>query len=476
MNLKDGITSLTQKLTNLRNSQNTNRITSSRVDYEELRAIYRSGMGSKIIRLKSGIALNETLQFETQADKDFYQSRLDAHVKRASKFMLGFGRSLVVIHEQGGDLSQPLPEINDWSKVRYHVFSGDMVFIQSVNYNLNSPNYFKPERYSVRGFTIHPSRVVDFKYVEPVEQDAPEYQFGGISEFELIRNELVADQVVQRAVPAILDKSSTLFYKVKGFKDLLASKREGEMVSYYAAIERARSIFGAVLTDQEDEIETHDQALTNLAESDMITLRRLAMVTGLPLSWLVGEAARGLNSTGEGERQVLMQTIETLQSDYLLERINRLMALHGRGRVWFKDNQGESPKERAAYEQVIVNIALLLWQMGEDHTKYLEDHDIVTDDPFSGLFVKQENEVNFSAIEADPSELSSEPNENDLAVDPKASLNGAQVTAILEIVQRIRSGEISKATAERIIGTAFPVDEAQARALISDVQEGIENG
>ena len=33
-------------------------------------------------------------------------------------------------------------------------------------------------------------------YVKPVEFDAPEYFFGGISEFELIRNELVSDQIV----------------------------------------------------------------------------------------------------------------------------------------------------------------------------------------------------------------------------------------------------------------------------------------
>jgi len=109
-------------------------------------------------------------------------------------------------------------------------------------------------------------------------------------------------------------------------------------------------------------------------------------VTGLPLSWLVGEAAKGLNSTGEGERQVLMQTITSLQSDYLLEPINRLMRLHGRGRVSFKENQGEQPSERIAYEKSVVEIAALLWQMGEDYQKYLEDHGVTEKDPFDVVF------------------------------------------------------------------------------------------
>ena len=49
----DGITSLTNKLANRRNAQSSNRMTSSRVDWDELRAIYKTGVGSKIIRIKS---------------------------------------------------------------------------------------------------------------------------------------------------------------------------------------------------------------------------------------------------------------------------------------------------------------------------------------------------------------------------------------------------------------------------------------
>lgn len=386
----DGITSLTSKLANRRNAQNSNRMSGSRVDWDELRAIYRSGIGSKIIRLKSGIALNDTLQFDCAEDQEFYQTRLQPHVKEACKWMLAFGRSLVVIHEPGADLSQPLGKITDWTRVRYHNFSGDMVYVQSVNYNLDSPDYFRPQAYSVRGFTIHPSRVVDFKYVKPVEFDAPEYFFGGISEFELIRNELVSDQVVQRAVPAILEKSSTIFYKVKGFKELLADKQEQSLVTYFTELENLRSIYGAGIVDQEDEIQTVEQALTNLGESDMITLRRLSMVTGLPLSWLVGEAAKGLNSTGEGERQVLMQTIEALQSEYLLDNINRLMKLHGRGPVSFKDNQGEAPSERVKYESEVIKNAALLWQMGEDYEAYLERHDVTQADAWRDMFGGEE--------------------------------------------------------------------------------------
>lgn len=388
----DGVASLTSGLANRRNAHSSNVIHSHKTSAEELRAIYKSGIGSKIIRLKSGIALNDTLQFETEADKDFYETHLQSVTKDACKFMLAFGRSLVVMHETGADLSQPMPRNVDKKKIRMHNFSGDMVYVSSVNFDLSSLDYLQPTSYSVRGFSIHPSRVVDFRYVKPCEMDAPEYAFGGISEFELIRNELVSDAVVQRAVPAMLEKSSTMFYKIQGFKELLADNQEQGLLNYFSSLEDLRSIYGAGIIDQEDSVESVSQSLANLAESDSITLRRLAMVTGLPLTWLVGEAARGLNATGDGERQILMQTIQSLQSEYLLEPINRMMAMFGRGRVWFKDNQGESPTERVAYESEVIKNAVLLWQMGEDYTKYLQDRDVTSVNTFEQMFGMQEDE------------------------------------------------------------------------------------
>lgn len=388
----DGITSLTNKLANSRNPHANNTITAQRLDEVEMRAIYRSGMGSKIFRLKTGIALNETLVFESTADKEFYDARLSQVVKDAAKYMLGFGRGLVVLFEQGADLKSRLGEVRDPSKLRIRAFSGDMVYVQQVNLDLASPDYLRPTMYTVRGQSIHPSRCVDFNYIMPPEMDLPEYQYGGQSESELIRNELVSDQVVQRAVPAMLEKSSTMFYKVEGFKDLLASKQEDTVVSYFAALESLRSIYGAGIIDKEDEVETFNQALSNLAESDMITLRRIAMVSGLPLSWLVGEAARGLNSTGEGERQVLMQTITSLQSDYLLTPINRLMSLTGQGAVKFKENQGEQPSERMTYEKDAILNAQILWQMGEDYQKYLLDKGVIESDPIGDFFSVEEDE------------------------------------------------------------------------------------
>src|SRR5690606_18405051 len=118
----------------------------------------------------------------------------------------------------------------------------------------------------------------------------------------------------------------------------------------------------------------------------MIALRRLAMVTGIPLPQLVGESVRGMNSSGDTERQVFLEMLMDLQSDYLLKPINDLMRKFGRQRVWFKDNQGETAATRMVWETGAINNAKALYEMGEDHRAYLREKDILKTDDTSRFF------------------------------------------------------------------------------------------
>lgn len=388
----DGITDVYNSLANRRSPTQNNIVTSTRVGDSQLNAIYKTGLGSKIVRLKTGRALKNSLDFDSKQDSEFYELRLSDHVKLVSKWMLVFGRGILVIHEPGADLTKALGKITEADRVRVHVFSGDMVSPGPASTDLTNKDYMRPTYYTVRGVAIHPTRVIDFKYVEPREDDASYYNYGGISEFELIYAQMINDGIVERATPAILEKNSTLFYKVKGFKEAMMACREGPMVQYFAALENARSIYGAGLLDAEDEVEVLNQTLTNLAEADQITLRRLAMVTGIALTELVGESPKGMNSSGESEALVSQSMIEDLQSDFLLRPINLLMHRLGKGRVWFKENQGQTPTQRVAYEKTVLEVATLMNALGEDAHAYLDEKGLVPKDEFDLIFPAAEEE------------------------------------------------------------------------------------
>jgi len=390
----DGITDIINNLANTRNAINNNKVTHSGVQFDELRAIYKTGIGSKIVRLKSGYALKDTLQFKSLSDEVVYKNILEKKIKSAVRFMLGFGRGVIVLYNKGEDMSTPARGKFDPKNVEMKVFSGDMVTAINPSLDLMDSRYFMPKFYAVRGVSFHHSRVIDFTYVEPTEYDKAMYQYGGISEFEFIYSQLINDSIVERATPTILEKNSTLFYKVAGLKDAMMSKTDSHIKEYFSRVETARSIYGAGLLDAEDDAFTVNQTLTNLADADGITLRRLAMVTGIPMAVLVGENVKGLNSSGDNEMRIFQDTIEVMQEDYLKEPINQLFSKLGLDVVEFKLNQGRTPEERIEFETKVILNAKSLWELGEDHTKYLEENAVVVKDKFDSFFpeVKDEEE------------------------------------------------------------------------------------
>jgi hypothetical protein len=385
MKFLDGLTNVVNQLINRRNAQQTNRVTRTRVEDVELRAMLVSGLGSKIIRLKTGYALNDTLSFTDDQDKLLYQQYLQRHVRKAAKYMLAFGRGAIVVLEKGADHTKPLTKTLQ-PGTRLAVLSGDIIKGVNVDINLLSDRYMKPSVYMARGVSFHHSRVIDFTYVEPAEDDAPLYDYGGVSEFELIYNQFINDGVVERASGVIVEKNATVFHKIKGFKESLEAGQDKELIEYYGKLADLRSIYGDGIIDAEDDVISVAQALTNLADVDQITLRRLAMVTGIPLAVLVGENVKGLNSSGEEERKTFQDTIENLQFDYLLEPIQRLCSLHGIDGVEFAENQGGTAQERLQYETTAIANAKLLWEMGEDYRHYLQQNEVIQKDKFKEMF------------------------------------------------------------------------------------------
>jgi len=57
-------------------------------------------------------------------------------------------------------------------------------------------------------------------------------------------------------------------------------------------------------------------------------------------------------------------------------------------------------------------------------------------------------------------------------VDPTEALNGAQVTALLEVIDRVARGMLPRETGVRVIESAFPLTREQAEAIMGDVGRG----
>lgn len=372
----DGLQNITNALANRRNATSNNIIEGNRLRKNAASEIYRNGLGNKIVSIKVNTAFKEGLLFENEAEEKYFNKKLKKHIKKAATWQLVHGRGIIVIIEPTKKLTDPLSTTVNKNTVRFETFDGESVSVTSANRDLMKDNFYKPDIYIVRGEQVHPSRVIDFTYITPPFNDIPLYEYGGISEFELIYNQLVNDGITERATTAILEKNSTAFYRVKGFKDAMRSKRDGDIVKYFGALEDMRSIYGAGIIDEEDGIEVINQSLTNLQDADQITLRRLSMVTSIPMSVLVGENVRGLNATGDNEMSTFYMMIENYQENYIIDSINDLMRRLGLNEVEFNHPEQMTPLERAEIESKYIQNALQLQAMGEDYSAYLKEKDI----------------------------------------------------------------------------------------------------
>lgn len=375
----DGIKSFTNSLANTRNALRSNKIEHCEpISSEELNNIYKIGIANKIVRLKSTSVFKEGFYSEDEKTSDFVNKRMMREVRNATKWMLVFGRGIVVI-DDGANFNEPLGNNINLNKVKFKSFSGYNLTTTVINTtDPQGDRYYKPNIYHIKGLSIHHSRVLDFTYVEPTLNDKPYYLYGGISEFELIYNQLINDQIVERSGASILEKNSTLFYKIKGFKERLRNKQEGEVLKYISNMENVRSIYGAGILDQEDETKIENQSLSNLADVDLISLRRLSLVTGLTLSWLVGESVKGLNSTGENESQIFWNTIKTLGQEYIEPVLNDgLTKKLGLSEIHLVDQYQQSPLEKSQQESVVLDNALKMQNLGIDYEEYLKSKGII---------------------------------------------------------------------------------------------------
>ena len=387
MKILDGITSLYNSIANKRNTTSNNMMFSLPMTDNELSEFYKSGIGNKIVKIKSSYALKtDALNFRNLDEREFYIDNIEPKFKEALQWAMVFGRAIIVINDNS-DLSKPIGTV-DKSSIKLDVFSGDMVSISDVDLDLLSPRYLKPKEFLVRGQSFHHSRVIDVIYLKVTEIDKPSFRYGGMSEFQLISDQIKNDAIIERASVSLLEKSSSLFYKIKGFKNLLRSKQEQDLVNYYRTSEDNRSIYGVGLMDADDSVEVVSQSLTNLKEVNEMALRRIALVSSIPMPMLIGENVKGLNSSGTQEKTMFNEMIELVQQDYVLSPLNELFKILGLKKIRFKENQNVTPLEKIQYETQAIDNALKLNDLGFDFNDYLQEKglDIEVRDNFESEF------------------------------------------------------------------------------------------
>lgn len=255
--------------------------------------------------------------------------------------LLGGAAILIGTAENQDDPAKPL-DVNQIDK-------GGLKFLNVVSlnqmqkpeYNTDpfSPNYDKPEYYSVNGIKTHVSRMVVFDG-EPLFNYSTQRlmqnfrinpQGFGESVLVPLWDAILRCIGTQQAAYQLIQKASITLVKAEQLLNLEGTKMGDVAIKQLEEMAEMISIYrAAILKGKGVEVEENQASFGSVPELLMSYLQVLSAASDIPASRFLGQAPGGLNATGEGDLENYYNAIAAYQETRLDPKYERLFDILGR--------------------------------------------------------------------------------------------------------------------------------------------------
>lgn len=304
-------------------------------------------------------------------EKEERRLQLKAKVKRALVLarLWGGGAIVLGVKGQGSDPMQPLnaERVTTGGLEWLHVFARHEITVGQMISDPADPWFGHPDRYEItptngRPIKIHPSRVIAL-----IGQPAPEGStmqadwFWGDPLYQSISSALQNADLAQGGFASLIDEAKIDIVKMPDLMEKYSTAEyEDRLLARLQAASMGKSAWRTLLLDGEEEWE--QRQITWAGMSDIITsyLQIVAGAADIPITRLLGQSPKGLQSTGEGEEKDYHAMIEARQDEILcpaLDRIDALLIPSALGsrpeEIWWRFNplMRLSPKDAMTIEK-----------------------------------------------------------------------------------------------------------------------------
>lgn len=415
----------------------------------------------------------------------------------AVKWARLYGGALAVLLIDGDDLAEPL----DVDGIARGSFKGLYVLdrwqvtpgtemIEDIGPMLGYPAYYTINNQGgLSGQRVHHSRALRFVGVElPYQQRLSENHWGA-SVVEQAYDRMLAYDSATQGSANLLYKSFLRVIGVEGLRAILAQggKAEQALVRQFEMIRRMQSNEGITLLDKNDSFTTAGFTFAGIYDAMLAFAEQIAGATGIPLVRLLGQSPKGF-STGESDLRTYYDTIATLQDDDLRPALDVIFAVLSRS-LWgeplpegfsfeFENLLQPSEMDKAQIATADAQAVAALTQGGiiapAQALAALRDGARLT-----GRF------ANISDADIDAAQKAEQAPEipelgggmpkiegADTPTPQEISLNGAQVTSMVQIVSQVAAGLLPRGSAVQMLLAAFPLTGEQAEKIMGDVGKG----
>lgn len=345
---------------------------------QQVEASYRtSWLMRKIVDVPAMDMTRNWRAWQTERDvielleKEEKRLQLKAKVKRALVLarLWGGGAIVMGVKGQGGDPMLPLDagRVAKGGLEWLHVFARHEITVGNMISDPADPWFGHPSRYEItptngRSISIHPSRVVAF-----IGQPAPEGStmqadwFWGDPLYQSISSALQNADLAQGGFASLIDEAKIDIVKMPDLMEKYSTAEyEDRLLARLQAASMGKSAWRTLLLDGEEEWQ--QRQITWAGIPDIITsyLQIVAGAADIPITRLLGQSPKGLQSTGEGEEKDYHAMIESRQDEMLcpaLDRIDQFLIPSALGKtpadIWYRFNTlvRLSPKDAMTIEK-----------------------------------------------------------------------------------------------------------------------------
>lgn len=236
------------------------------------------------------------------------------------------GAGLVLLLDDGLPPSEPV-NLKTLRGVRGYVpLSRHELFPEEITFT----DYSKPEHYRISTNQridpqqttplthelIHHTRVARFDGLYLPWNIRARNTGWGMSCVEVIWDAFQNYETALGGLNSLLSEGDLLVQKIPGLMQRIASGGEADIRKRLEVNNLARSVYGVMVVDKEEEVSNISRALGNLAQATEPFVKYLQAVTGWPASILMGDSPGGLGKEGRFEERTWASLVESWQEVY----------------------------------------------------------------------------------------------------------------------------------------------------------------
>jgi phage-related protein (TIGR01555 family) len=414
--------------------------------------------------------------------------------------------------EDGSLPNQPMGKAKKIAFMRFF----DRRYLNPFTWYKSGPKVGLPETYMLYAMSgtgaqvgvIHESRLVLFPGARTEAEKKRELNGWDLSVLQVAYEALLSEGGVWKSIELLVSDANQAVFKINKLWAMMSTPKGAELKTRIQLMDLMRSVSRAILLDKETEdFERKATVFTGLPDLADRGKQRVASAAEIPVTVLTGEAPAGLNATGDSDLRWMFARIGAYRQQEIEPRILRVLeVIFSQEGSPIGENEldelairwpslwSPTEKERAEIynlratancnqvrEQIVLPEEVAVSEYGKEEGGELQ----INVKARERILKSEETKLLGEGSVPAPTTPGADPNTpvdpnaqpvvadpNAEAKDPSTGLNGAQITALLEIVKAVADEQLPRESGIAMIVAVFPISQESAEQIMGEVGKG----